>query len=92
MQRRGGENEVLGAIEHIFRFMEQREKVEVFVTHMPHLRFQGVVRGFDEWMNFVLEQAVELDARKGTRKELGRILLKGDTVCLLHALERPRGR
>lgn len=84
--QRRGEGEALGAIEHIFRFMEQRELVEVFVAQTPHLRFQGVIRGFDEWMNFVLDQAVEVDARRGTRRELGRVLLKGDAVSLLHLL------
>ena len=38
-------------------------------------------------MNLVLDQAVEIDEKKGTRMTLGRIMLKGDTVCLVHVVE-----
>lgn len=39
--------------------------------------------GFDEYMNVVLDEAEELDMKKGTRKQLGRILLKGDSITLI---------
>jgi small nuclear ribonucleoprotein E len=34
-------------------------------------------------MNLVLEDAVECSIKKGTRNELGRILLKGDNITLI---------
>lgn len=34
-------------------------------------------------MNLVLDEAVEYSVKKGTRAELGRILLKGDNITLI---------
>ncbi len=42
-------------------------------------------QGFDEFMNLVLDQAVEVSIKKGVRSELGRILLKGDNITLITA-------
>ena len=44
---------------------------------------EGRLIGFDEYMNLVLDGADEVSAKRGTRKPLGRILLKGDTVTLM---------
>jgi hypothetical protein len=40
-------------------------------------------QGFDEYMNVVLDDAVELDLRRKERSRLGRILLRGDTITLV---------
>lgn len=50
--------------------------------HVRH-RFEGKLIGFDEYMNVVLDEAEELDLKQGTRKQLGRILLKGDSITLI---------
>jgi small nuclear ribonucleoprotein E len=78
---------VLGAIEYLFKYLEQKIKVEIWITHCPHLKFQGIIRGFDEWMNLVMEQTVEIDTKKNTQKKLGRMLLKGDTICLVRIVD-----
>lgn len=44
---------------------------------------EGVIIGFDEYMNMVLDEAVEMDSKRNTRQEIGRILLKGDAITLL---------
>uniref|UniRef100_A0A0E0N972 Small nuclear ribonucleoprotein E n=1 Tax=Oryza rufipogon TaxID=4529 RepID=A0A0E0N972_ORYRU len=40
-------------------------------------------KGFDEYMNLVLDEAEEINIKKDTRKSLGRILLKGDNITLM---------
>lgn len=45
-------------------------------------------QGFDEYMNLVLDDAVELDLKQDKSEKLGRILLKGDTISLLTAAPR----
>ena len=39
--------------------------------------------GFDEYMNFVLDNATEVDTKSGKKTDVGRILLKGDAITLL---------
>ncbi|RUS20179.1 hypothetical protein BC937DRAFT_86217, partial [Endogone sp. FLAS-F59071] len=52
----------------------------LFVQHFV------IFNGFDEFMNLVLDDAEEVNAKKNTRKTLGRILLKGDNITLIQAL------
>lgn len=44
------------------------------------------MQGFDEYMNLVLDEAEEVSIKRETRKPLGRILLKGDNITLMHAV------
>lgn len=40
--------------------------------------------GFDEYMNLVLDDAEEYNIKTSSkRKNLGRIMLKGDNICLI---------
>jgi small nuclear ribonucleoprotein E len=41
---------------------------------------EGQIIGFDEYMNMVLDDAVEIGKK---RIEVGRILLKGDAITLI---------
>lgn len=41
------------------------------------------VQGFDEYMNVVLDDAIEISQKTKVRKALGRILLKGDNITLI---------
>lgn len=45
----------------------------------------GVILGFDEYMNLVMDDAEEVNRKKNTRKPIGRILLKGDNISLMMA-------
>jgi small nuclear ribonucleoprotein E len=45
------------------------------------LQIEGQIIGFDEYMNMTLEDAVEIVG--GKRTEIGRILLKGDSITLI---------
>ena len=47
------------------------------------MRIEGKIIGFDEYMNVVLDEAEEIDMKKQKRRDLGRIMLKGDAITLL---------
>ena len=54
------------------------------LSQTPSKRFnQKLHQGFDEYMNMVVDEAEEVSAKRKTRKHLGRILLKGDTISLM---------
>ena len=67
----------------IFRFLQSRQKIMVWLYEQKDLRIEGRIIGFDEYMNLVLDDAAEVSVKHKTRKSLGRILLKGDNITLL---------
>ena len=71
----------------IFRFLQSKAKIQIWLYDQADLRIEGRIIGFDEYMNLVLEDAEEVSVKRGTRKPLGRILLKGDAITLM----RPAG-
>ena len=46
-------------------------------------------QGFDEFMNVVLVDAEEIDAKTGGRTKLGRTLLKGENITLIMKASAP---
>lgn len=67
----------------IFRFLQSRQKIQIWLFEQADLRIEGRIIGFDEYMNLVLDEAEEVSVKRKTRKPLGRILLKGDTITLM---------
>jgi small nuclear ribonucleoprotein E len=63
----------------------QKTRIQVWLYENTDLRIEGKIIGFDEYMNLVLDDAEELQVKKKTRKQLGRILLKGDSITLMMA-------
>ena len=50
------------------------------------LTHQTILQGFDEYMNLVLDNAEEVNAKKKTRKHIGRVLLKGENITLMQVV------
>lgn len=73
----------LQPINLIFRFLQSRQKIQIWLYDQADLRIEGRIIGFDEYMNLVLDEADEVSMKRKTRKPLGRILLKGDNVVLM---------
>jgi len=67
----------------IFRFLQNKTRVQIWLYENTDLRMEGRIIGFDEYMNVVLDDAEELSIKKKSRKALGRILLKGDNITLM---------
>merc|ERR1712087_439092 len=67
----------------IFRFLQNKTRVQIWLFENTDLRIEGRIVGFDEYMNLVLDDAEELSIKKKSRKALGRILLKGDNITLM---------
>ena len=47
------------------------------------MAIEGQIIGFDEYMNFVLDGAQEIDVKTEKRVDVGRILHKGDAITLM---------
>ena len=44
----------------MFRFLQLRTRVQVWLYDQPLVRLEGVIVGFDEYMNLVLEGTEEV--------------------------------
>ncbi|XVF47760.1 hypothetical protein PTKIN_Ptkin03bG0136500 [Pterospermum kingtungense] len=67
----------------IFRFLQSKARIQIWLFEQRDLRIEGRIIGFDEYMNLVLDDAEEVNIKKKSRKSLGRILLKGDNITLM---------
>lgn len=72
----------------IFRFLQSKAKIQIWLYDQADLRIEGRIVGFDEYMNLVLDDAEEVSVKRGGRKALGRILLKGDNITLMQTTGR----
>ena len=70
-------------IHFIFKLLQQKSRCCIWLFENTSMKLEGRILGFDEFMSLVLEDAVEINVKDGTRKEIGRILLKGDNITLL---------
>jgi small nuclear ribonucleoprotein E len=84
---RSGKKSMLPPINLIFKYLQQQSLVTIWLYEQTQLRIQGKIRGFDEFMNIVIDEAVEVSIEDGSREELGRILLKGDNITLISSLD-----
>jgi small nuclear ribonucleoprotein E len=111
MDRRGGggRKTLLAPIHFIFKLLQQRETVSIWLYEQLLVRIEGKIRvrarptkdatnqlthreqGFDEFMNLVIDDAVEVQLatkeKAEKRRQLGQILLKGDNVSLIQAVQ-----
>lgn len=89
----GGRGKVLlPPINFIFKLLQQRSTISIWLYEQLTIRIEGKIRGFDEFMNLVIDDAVEVKQPTKTdpeekRRELGQILLKGDNVSLIQQLQ-----
>jgi small nuclear ribonucleoprotein E len=70
-------------INQIFRLLQNKQRVQIWLFEQTNVRIEGIIVGFDEYMNLTLDEAMEVDLKKETRKKLGMILLKGDNITLM---------
>ncbi|CAN7991741.1 probable small nuclear ribonucleoprotein E [Ixodes scapularis] len=67
----------------IFRYLQNRARIQVWLYENVILRIEGHIIGFDEYMNLVLDDAEEIYTKTKQRKQVGRILLKGENITLI---------
>lgn len=87
----GGRRVLLPPINMIFKLLQSHGTVSVWLYEQLNFRIEGKIRGFDEFLNLVLDDAVVVGQitktqEKETRKSLGRILLKGDNISLIQSV------
>lgn len=69
----------------IFRYLQNKARIQVWLSENVSMRIEGLIIGFDEYMNLVLEDACEYHLKTKTRKPIGKILLKGENITLIQS-------
>jgi len=72
----------------IFKNLQQRQRISVWLFDNVDMRIEGRIIGFDEFMNVVIDEAEEVYQKDGKQKRsIGRILLKGDNITLIQQIK-----
>uniref|UniRef100_A0A7E4VBA4 Small nuclear ribonucleoprotein E n=1 Tax=Panagrellus redivivus TaxID=6233 RepID=A0A7E4VBA4_PANRE len=71
----------------IFRCLQSRTRVQIWLYENVSTRIEGFIIGFDEYMNLVIDEAEEVK-KLVDRKKIGRILLKGDNITLIQMVNQ----
>ncbi|XP_020843099.1 small nuclear ribonucleoprotein E-like isoform X2 [Phascolarctos cinereus] len=77
---------VVQPINLIFRYLQNWSQVQVWLYEQVNTRIEGCIIGFNEYMNLVLDDAKEICSKTKSRKQLGRIMPKGDNITLLQSV------
>ncbi|KAH7120787.1 LSM domain-containing protein [Dendryphion nanum] len=89
---RGGGKVQVPPINFIFKLLQMRATVLIWLYENLGMRIEGKLRGFDEFMNLVIDDAVEITLAKKDapeeRRKLGQILLKGDNIALIQSVQQ----
>merc|ERR1712071_155620 len=67
----------------LFRFFQKKLRVQIWLYDVVNARLEGIVIGFDEYMNLVLDEAEEINVKTHSKRQIGKILLKGDNITLI---------
>ena len=70
----------------IFRYLQNRSHIQVWLYEQVNMRIEGCIIGFDEYRNLVLDDAEEIHSKTKSRKQLGWIMLKGDNITLIQSV------
>ncbi|KAJ3071013.1 hypothetical protein HDU98_005937 [Podochytrium sp. JEL0797] len=65
------------------KYMDKR----VFMELNGNRKVSGVLRGFDPFMNVVLEDATE-EVSATDRQDIGMIVIRGNSIIVMEALEK----
>jgi small nuclear ribonucleoprotein E len=70
----------------IFKFLQSKSRVEIWLYDNEDIRLEGKILGFDEFMNIVLDETFEIKTKSKTSRQLGKLLVKGENVTLIRGI------
>ncbi len=73
----------ISSLSFLYYHTQKKNRVKIWLYEDTRMTIEGQIIGFDEYMNFVLDGATEIDTKTGKRTDVGRILLKGDAITLM---------
>ncbi|KAL1932050.1 hypothetical protein VTP01DRAFT_9106 [Rhizomucor pusillus] len=71
------------AIPELKRYMDKRLSLQL----NGNRKVTGVLRGYDPFMNIVLDETVE-EVSASEKKNIGMVVIRGNSISIMEALER----
>lgn len=70
----------------MYKYMKEKQPVCIWLAHDPKIKIEGTLLGYDEFMNVVLGDAMEINLHKKESTKIGKILLRSDNVGVVHPI------
>ncbi|XP_045836690.1 small nuclear ribonucleoprotein E-like [Meles meles] len=80
------QNVMIQLINLIFRYLQNKSQIQVWLYEQVNMQIEGYIVGFGEYMNLVLDDAEEVHPKTMSRKQLGQIVPEGDNIIRLQII------
>ena len=74
-------------VKFILNLAKKREKVCIWLFENTSMKIEGVLTGFDNFLNVTLIDAEEVYVKTNSRIKIGNILLKGENISVISKCE-----
>ena len=69
-------------VKFILNLATTKSRVSIWLYENTAMKIEGILSGFDEYLNIILTEAEEIYVKSNTRRSIGQILLKGEKYCI----------
>ena len=73
-------------VKFILNLATTKSRVSIWLYENTAMKIEGILSGFDEYLNIILTEAEEIYVKSNTRRSIGQILLKGENIALISKL------
>ena len=70
----------------LFGYLKEGQRIRIYINQNTKMIMEGTIQGFDEFMNIVLGDAIEIYS-DGKSLELGTTMLRGECVGIIHTID-----
>lgn len=70
----------------VYKFIQDAQRVRIWLVYDTKICVEGVLVGYDSFMNVVLSDASEVNLKEKTSTHFGKMLLRSDNVGVIHPI------
>ncbi|XP_068942208.1 small nuclear ribonucleoprotein E-like [Petaurus breviceps papuanus] len=80
------QKEMVQPINFIFRYLQNQSQIQVSQYEQVNMQIEGCMIDYHEHMNLASDGAKEIHSKTKSRKQLFRIMVKGDDTIVLQSV------
>lgn len=81
-----GSRQMLRPANVVYKFIQDAQRVRIWLVYDTKICVEGVLVGYDSFMNVVLSDASEVNLKEKTSTHFGKMLLRSDNVGVIHPI------